>query len=62
MNRWANIIRPLSRTRKVLNYQQHALVSLEVLHGALMLLSRCPRIEGAEILALAGFFGSFFFE
>ena len=31
------------------------LLSLEVLYGALMLLSRCPRIEGAEILALARF-------
>jgi hypothetical protein len=31
------------------------LVSLEVLHGPLMLLSRCPGIEGAKIFALAGF-------
>jgi hypothetical protein len=55
MNRWANIIRPLSRTRKDLNYRQPALLSFEILYGALMLLSRYPRIEGAKILALARF-------
>jgi hypothetical protein len=30
-------------------------MSLEVLHGALMLLSRRSRIEGAKIFSLAGF-------
>jgi hypothetical protein len=30
-------------------------MSFEVLYGALMLLSRCSRIEGAEIFAFAGF-------
>jgi hypothetical protein len=30
-------------------------MSLEVLYGALMLLSRYPRIEGAKIFALARF-------
>jgi len=29
-------------------------MSLEVLYGALMLLSRCSRIEGAKVFALAG--------
>jgi hypothetical protein len=30
-------------------------LSLEVLYGPLMLLSRCSRLECAKILALAGF-------